>query len=494
MLLDAPLMAVDWGVRVADLLYPTADSAGVARSAKLVRVTRIARLLRLMRLMKLRKVLLTIHSLVDSEWVTIIMTVVKNLVTIVAVNHVLACIWYWIGSTGGSKGWVATFDMVDAELSVKYLTSVHWSFAQFTPGASPIQPYTIPERLLAVSVLALGLVIATCFVSSITSTMAAVWMANRYSNTQHLLLRKFLNQNKVSRELGSRITHYVDFILELRHKRVHISKVHFLSFLSGPLHIDLQTEIFAPTLSWHPCFDQLVASSKAVMREICTVAVTGSQEYAKGDKVFQRGKEATHMLFLTVGAMVYRFQPDGRSSPEKVRVNTGSWCVEAVLWTPWHYVGEMKALSEVDVVQVSSAKLLDICKGHLDALKVMRGYALHFWQEVHEHDAGVLTDIGLDFRESAKCARRGLRLTPWVDWGNMAELAQAEEVQAHLMEWDEWEECPKSEEEGQPGPAAEHNRGHGGTKSGGVTKIVSGAAGATKEFMGRAISSKRTRP
>jgi len=401
MILDLPLMTIDWGVTIGELVQSQTsqvDGAGVARSAKLVRITRSARLLRLMRLMKLRKVLFTVENLIASEWLTLVMAVVKNLCTILAINHILACVWFWLGAVGGEEGWVSQHRLTDEDFGHQYFISLHWSLAQFTPGATPIHPHSLAERFMAVLVLAVGLVIATCFVSSITSTMASVWTANRYNSTQHLLLKKFLMQNKISRGVSSRITHYVDFMLELRSKRVHISKVAFLSFLSGPLNIELQTELFSPILMSHPCFSQIALTSKPVMREICTTAVEGgTQNYAKNDMLFQVGKEAKQLLFLTLGTLIYRFKPEESETTFQATVSTGSWCVEAALWMPWHHVGEMQALVEADIVSVKVAKFREICEASPQVFPVARGYALNFWQETHENEQAVLTDIGFNF-------------------------------------------------------------------------------------------------
>jgi len=432
--LDLAIVSVDWLAILASFLS-AADSASVARSAKLVRVTRIARLLRLMRLMKLRKVLFSIEGLIDSEWLTIVLAVVKNLMTILFINHLLACIWFWLGDSEGTSGWVAQAGLSDADFSKQYLVSLQWSLAQFTPGATPVQPSTTSERILVVTVLALALVIATCFVSSITSTMAAVWNANRYDCTQHLLLKKFLNQNKISRGLGSRIMHYVDFTLEFRHRRVHISKVHFLGLISGPLNIELHTELFAPTLCWHPCFSQILTMNKPMMREICTTAVLGTQNYAKNDMLFERGKEAKHMLFLTLGTLVYRFWPDDLAASRKVRMHEGSWFVEASLWMPWQHVGEMKALSEVDLVLVTSAKFRDICESYPEDFPLVRSYALLFWSEAHDQTLEALTDLG--FPLEAHNERSAPPQSMVSGQFNMAQLTYAEEVQAQLLSWDD---------------------------------------------------------
>merc|ERR1712232_819878 len=105
------------------------------------------RLLRLMRLAKLRNLLFTIQSLVDSEWLTIVFAVVKNLGFILALNHFLACLFFLIGRLGEDDGWVTVGDFEESETGIKYLVALHWSLAQFSPGASPVKPQTLGERL-----------------------------------------------------------------------------------------------------------------------------------------------------------------------------------------------------------------------------------------------------------------------------------------------------------------------------------------------------------
>merc|ERR1712232_152537 len=143
---DVALVGVDWGMiaRKAFFDEDTTRGSGAARAGKLARAVRIIRLLRLMRLAKLRHLLFTIQSLIDSEWLTIVFAVSRNLFTILALNHYLACGWFAIGNS--PTGWVTRGGDDDKEFEVQYLISLHWSMAQFTPGASPVRPYSLGER------------------------------------------------------------------------------------------------------------------------------------------------------------------------------------------------------------------------------------------------------------------------------------------------------------------------------------------------------------
>merc|ERR1711948_250699 len=109
-------------------------------------------------------------------------------------------------------------------------------------------------------------------------------------------------------------------------KRVHVSQVNYLSYLSGPLHVELQAELYTPILCTHPCFSQIHLCSKPTMRDICATALNGHENYAKNDLIFKQGTEAKRMLFLRLGSLAYRFVPAGRLRPKTLRLGAGSWC------------------------------------------------------------------------------------------------------------------------------------------------------------------------
>jgi hypothetical protein len=274
------------------------------------------------------------------------------------------------------------------EYTVQYLISLHWSMAQFTPGASPVSPHTIGERWFGVSVLALGLVVATCFVSSITSTLNAMWSMNRNASTQQFLLKKFLKQSGISRSLGARVTRYIESVIEIRHKRVHASKVAYLSMLSGPLNIELQSEILAPRLNSHPMFEMYGGISKSSMNELC-VRATGNVEFAKGDEIFEQGTPANKMYFLSAGTLGYRvYKLDGSSMTGRLRVR--QWCSEQVLWMKWEHCGRMRAVCYVDIITVNSQSFQDVASSRAGVFKFVQAHALNFLASYEREE---LTDI-----------------------------------------------------------------------------------------------------
>lgn len=396
---DVLLISLDFYAYISAMFSADGNgtAAGAARSGRIARSMRIIRLLRLVRLAKLRQLLFALQSLIDSEWVTLMLAVVRNLAVILLSNHYIACVWYLIGSNSSDNEavcWVAREEIADADMWLQYTVSVQWSLAQFTPGASPIQISCRIERVFYIFVLVYGLVLGTCFVSSITTIMNAVWSLTRYNTSQNFLLKKFLKENSVSRNLSSRILRYVDYVLELRHKRTHHSKVHYLQLLSGPLHWELQREIHSQTLNIHPVFASYSSAASPAISQICATALSNII-YAKKDRVFHQSKEAKEMYFLVSGAFVYHVKTiiNMREIPITVKLDQSTYVCEAALWLIWRTRGEMRALAESDALVVNSKKFREASMAYPAAATLGRAAAHSFYD--HAMDLMLNSEIGL---------------------------------------------------------------------------------------------------
>jgi hypothetical protein len=404
---DFFLIGIDWAMIVqawvdGDAAPEGNGSSKAARAGKLARVFRIMRLLRLMRLAKLRQLLFTIQSFIDSELVTIVFAVGKNLSMILALNHYSACVWFLLSKSDPDEiGWVyggegSTLSrIIDQDYGFQYLVALHWSLAQFTPGASPIRPSTLPERWYAIAVLALGMVVSTCFVSNITSTLSSVWAMNRYAATQSFLLKKFLSQSKISRSLGSRVTKYIESVIELRHKKVHASKVLYLNMLSGPLNVELQTEMWWPHLDVHPNFHLFYSVSRSAASEVCASAIQHNV-CGKREVVFKAFAEATCMFFVCGGSLAFRhyqINPFGEYLPMTNKLEAKEWCSEGALWSDWTHRGQLKAITYAEMLWMDSQKFADATTQSDDAFTFLRACALHFVSLVDDMTVDVPVEL-----------------------------------------------------------------------------------------------------
>lgn len=92
---------VDVVVLVPDYIFAfvaTGDSAGGGESVKMLRGLRLARTIRLLRLLKLKWIMDAINDYLDSEYSSIILSIVKMLVFLFVISHFIACIWFALAS------------------------------------------------------------------------------------------------------------------------------------------------------------------------------------------------------------------------------------------------------------------------------------------------------------------------------------------------------------------------------------------------------------
>merc|ERR1712032_71208 len=170
--------------------------------AKAVRIFRMLRILRLLRITRMVKFLKDCLASCQGERVSIAANLVKCMCLILWPVHMIACLWFGI-SEGLEDGWVR--NMHDASASSLwdwYALSLHWSSCQFF-GSSDVHPWNTRERFFAVSSLVFGFVAATCFVSSLTSSMTQLHLLSGRQAALVSTLRKHL----VSQGISSRLTY-----------------------------------------------------------------------------------------------------------------------------------------------------------------------------------------------------------------------------------------------------------------------------------------------
>eukprot|EP00913_Durusdinium_trenchii_P016625 g15628.t1 len=98
LIFDVLLISLDVYAYMANLFNPDSTAAGAARSGRISLIETWQ---------QLDDAFLQTYSLIcekwickDSEWVTLMLAVVRNLAVILLSNHYIACLWFLIGTTG----------------------------------------------------------------------------------------------------------------------------------------------------------------------------------------------------------------------------------------------------------------------------------------------------------------------------------------------------------------------------------------------------------
>jgi len=316
------------------------DESQILRIGTLFRTLRVLRFLRLLRLAKLKSMLSEIRMRIDSQYLFLVLNIIQHVVFLLLANHLVACAWYWIGSAERTDRltWVAQ-SCADCSVPYKYMTALHWSLTQFTPASMDVQPENLEERSFAVFVLVCALIIFGSFLSSITAAITALRQLDARHEGQFWLLRKYLRQNSISRELGTRVTRYLQSAVSRQKIRVQEAQVELLALLSGPLRVRLKKELFTLHCT-HPFFIAFAKTSAVAMSKLCYSSLT-QELFSKGDVLFHAREPARSMFLVIEGRLIYLMH--GRVHDY---VWAGRWCSEAALWITWVHRADMCANSE----------------------------------------------------------------------------------------------------------------------------------------------------
>lgn len=378
--LEFPILIIDW--------YCVHAHRGFA-GRQLDSSVRVMHALRLLRVLGVGRFMKSIEDTISSESVSVMWTMGKLFVCIVAINHFLACCWYGIGtSTSSLPNWVDLYLDDSATFAYRYFSSYHWALTQFTPASISIQPHNIYERFFNVIVLLFALLTVSTFVSGITAAVMRLNAMQAAKNKQFWLLRKYLKEFDVPPSLTVRVTTYCTFAFEEQTSKVKEENVQLLVMLSTSLRAELRAAIYRPCLEHHPFFVLVGRIAYLALQALCN---TGVQivEIGKGDKLFSGGQTCEQMFFISSGTHNYHLHDT--EPPE--HVSFGDWLSEAALWTHWSNKGMLQAKNNCQVFAIPAVKFCDAMKTHQDSLEESLQYGQGFLAGLNRVALDKLSDL-----------------------------------------------------------------------------------------------------
>jgi len=391
--LDLTIVVADWLSVIMEIISG-AGGGGFLANVSVLRIFRITRFARLLRLKKLKAKIQTIEDSIQSEWWLVIMGLFGKVTSILMLNHYVSCLWFWIGSQSAfgsdSQRWTSALPypqydhgghkFIEAPWAYQYLTSLHWAIAQFTPGPQNIQPQNCVERIFAVFVLLFGLVIFSSFIAGVTQARMQLNKMMSKLDRDLWVLRKFCQQNKVSRELNMRMKRYVDLVIVPNYHKLTQVDVVLIPKLSAHLRAQLKNELVSQIICIHPFFNRLRRWYDNVMNVVSQTCIENTP-LASGDVAFGHGQVATCMHIVTKGVLDYL--PAG-SRETVMKVEKGRWVSEAAMWTKWVHQGQLQASIESSATLIDSNSMRrEIVKNGL-AMGFVRKYSQEFLQRLNK--------------------------------------------------------------------------------------------------------------
>lgn len=365
------------------------DGVGIGR---ILRLGRAMRVLRLLRLFKLRRIVDALLELVESEYAFTIINLLKLLFAVLVLNHVIACVWYLVGKTGASMGQYSWFEMsghYPNDSIYMYFTSLHWSLTQFTPASMNVSAANTMERIMSICVLFFAMVAFSSIVGHITASMSHLQNLRGAQMKQFWMLRRYLKQRCIRRDLQLRITKFLEYKTQKEHDLVHSSSVVILDQLSEPLRKELSYEIMIQWLMSHPFFEVLSSKMPVIMHRLCHLALT-EIALASSDVVFTAGHEGKQMLFVKHGELEYMRLGREALDPPLLQKD---WFVEAALWVSWRHMGDCRVLSPGELIAISNDVFAKEMRLHHLPWSFCKMYAIRFCEKLNAIEPKDLSDV-----------------------------------------------------------------------------------------------------
>eukprot|EP00448_Togula_jolla_P038043 CAMPEP_0170643676 /NCGR_PEP_ID=MMETSP0224-20130122/42030_1 /TAXON_ID=285029 /ORGANISM="Togula jolla, Strain CCCM 725" /LENGTH=434 /DNA_ID=CAMNT_0010974555 /DNA_START=62 /DNA_END=1366 /DNA_ORIENTATION=- len=359
----------------------------VSESASAFRVLKTARFLRVYRscrqLFQTRSIgrLGHLGDLIKSDFLLLFLRLLRSVCILLVLNHFISCAWWAVGTVdfGQERRWVDRLQQEDRSVLYCYLTSLHWSLAQFTPASSEISPTNEIERCFGIGCLLLGLMVFSSIVSSTTAVVSAMRALKTQEVRRNTEMREFFIDRSLSTELKARIRSF------LNTKAAHftskpMSAVENFAALPFELKRILHWELFSALLMKHPLFLLFGQKTKKALHEICQYA-TSEALYLPGEEIFRRGSKAEEMILPSHGRLNYLpgIEHEGQGL-KTISVEMGQWLCEQCLWIAWTHQGRLETTQGSLCALVNAKQFSSVIEHRPQELHCCRQYA-QLWLE-----------------------------------------------------------------------------------------------------------------
>lgn len=433
--IDFLLVSVDWVATVANM--NSADTLTLARTMRTGRILRMLRLARLLRVVKLKRLFDDLKQRMAGEIVTFMINVVQLFVSTMLLTHVLACVWYWLGSE--EEGWVYTEGLYGQDLGTTYLQSMQWSLSRLHPiSLRDNMKLRLPQERMFSLVASFGsLLFSSIFISYVTNTMAKLARMWKERSRKLGAISDYAATHRINAALTVRLKKYI----EREEERVKWKAS--LQVLEAALPEELLRVLYhtarTPTLVQHDLFSKIKISSSHAMEDLCYEAVH-EQHILAGDAIFEVGAVASSMYMCESGKLRYSMDVEiagGRDSIHKetvrerlcccrssrnrnqvtphdglnknrdssLELSSGSWISEHALWTSWQHTGRLSGTTDSQILAIKSEDFGRVVQQDLPTFCDVVIYARYF---IHEMNQTVInTDLPPDQMPKRSRSRDG---------------------------------------------------------------------------------------
>ncbi|OLQ05832.1 Potassium/sodium hyperpolarization-activated cyclic nucleotide-gated channel 2 [Symbiodinium microadriaticum] len=339
---DVAIVSLDAVLIIMEAIHVADVGGAVFRSARYLRTLRLLRLIRLLRVAKLQRELTLLANRFLSTHAFMVIKVISYLMMMLAINHIIACCWYGLGSWssiefGPTKSWIENPELNQEDFAEMYFASLHWALTQFTPATNNIAPLNVFERFFAVVVILLAMGVFSSFVGSISNTVNNIRAARVEQQRKTNKMLQFFIERNLSVDLYGKI-HEVLRTEGETEVRLQEKEVNLLQRIPERLKLQLHEEMYMNSLvsmniwpTWSHTEDYFFFRNlchNALLEHVCV----------SGEDAFMPTTQCDEVYVLQFGSMAYL---TGRR--EDLLASRGEvFCLPAI-WTEWYHHGRLTA-------------------------------------------------------------------------------------------------------------------------------------------------------
>jgi len=246
----------------------------------------------------------------------------------------------------------------------------------FTPASMEVVPQNSYERVFTIVTILSAIILFSSFLSSISTAVATFRRKHEERVKQNAALIRYMQENHVSLELGSRIQTFIrkHAMQPGQVHRIHTSDVPQLKQLPPFLKEQLACEVYRPVVCGHPFFNSMRNIDSGCVSAICGTAMS-QQSVMPEHTVFRFGDNCKSMYFVVGGEMAY-FEGGMSSSAKYSMVKAGNWACELALFLAWEHRGLMTTLqAPCELVLIDAGLFLTLLRCWPQAKDLCRRYA-----------------------------------------------------------------------------------------------------------------------
>lgn len=370
-------------VTIIDVILMFDDARASAQSAG-TRVLRLLRLCRVVRLGKLTRAAAFLRDKFESDVAYTQFTLVIAMVTMLLLEHVIACGWFGLGSMSSeSVTWISAAKQEGASFTLLYTTSLRWALSQLGIGGTQIEAVNSTEGVYTALVALVSLLTFSTVISFMTSLIGTLQHKRMEETQQFGLLRRFLRTNKIPEELRQRVTRFLHHAYLQRGSNS--EEPYILDLLSESLQAELQLARYNEGLASLPFFAKLFRNKflslqeEQVMQTIANKAMT-VLETAEDDVIFCHGNLAAAAYYALDDCSMLYLQPN----VAVVKPGCREWISEMCLWTEWLHLGDLITSSFSKFIVIKAQEFCEIVSKAGPCQVQGHYYALEYVEALNE--------------------------------------------------------------------------------------------------------------